>query len=160
MVTGKDRSIIDKAISKSNFLDDRKITDKIFQGLITSADDIYHMKKISSGKYLCNPNSNRDTFEFEVNLEDEIMKPLVSGEEAKRYLDPETETFILFPYSVTDGKASLIDKKNMKTDFPLAWKYLKKWEDELRSRESGKFDDKKWYRFGRSQNLVRQKPIN
>ena len=35
---------------------------------------------------------------YEVEIEDAIMKPLVSGPEAKRYEEPETDTFLLFPY--------------------------------------------------------------
>ncbi len=35
---------------------------------------------------------------YEVEIEDAIMRPLVSGPEAKRYEEPETNTYILFPY--------------------------------------------------------------
>ena len=44
----------------------------------------------------------------------------------------------------------------MAADYPLAWAYLQSWENELRSRENGAFDDNTWYRFGRHQNLDKQ----
>jgi type I restriction-modification system DNA methylase subunit len=156
LVTGKDRSIIDTAMKRSKFLDDTSVTSRIYQGLITSADDIYHLEKLGTGRYRCHPNSSRDAASYDVEIEDEIMKPLVSGSEAKRYITPETQTYLLFPYTVTKGKAGLIPKSDMKSDFPKAWAYLKSWETELRSRESGKFDGKEWHQFGRSQNLGRQ----
>ncbi len=36
------------------------------------------------------------------------------------------------------------------------WEYLKQNEAALRARESGKFDDDQWYRFGRTQNIDKQ----
>jgi hypothetical protein len=40
--------------------------------------------------------------------------------------------------------------------FPKAWAHLRKWEKELRARESSGFDDDEWYRFGRNQNIDKQ----
>ena len=44
----------------------------------------------------------------------------------------------------------------MAAEFPKAWQYLRGFEPELRAREGKKFDDDKWYRMGRSQNLDKQ----
>ena len=156
LATGKDRAIFDQASKKSRYLDDEKLTRRIFQGLITSADDLYHLRWIAPGRYLCKPNSGRETPDFEVEIEDEIMKPLVSGPQAKRYVKPIPEVHLLFPYDVEKGKASLVPKSEMQSRYPKAWAYLLKWEGELRGRESGKFNDHQWYRFGRSQNIARQ----
>jgi hypothetical protein len=91
-----------------------------------------------------------------VELEDAIMKPLVSGSEAKRFLEPQTDTYLLFPYRVDDEGAKLLTPAEMAADFPKAWAYLKGFEVELRARESKKFDDDEWYRMGRNQNLDKQ----
>jgi hypothetical protein len=40
--------------------------------------------------------------------------------------------------------------------FPSAWAHLRRWEQELRKRESNAFDDETWYRFGRNQNIDKQ----
>lgn len=158
LVTGKDRAIIDTAMKRSKYLDHKDVTnDNIFVGIQTSADDIYHLKKIAAGRYLCRPNKSRETPEFEVVIEDAIMKPLVSGQEAKRYIAPETDTYLLFPYDVADGKAAIIPASQMETKYPLAWAYLKKWETELRERESSKMDDdEKWWGYNYPKNLTRQ----
>jgi hypothetical protein len=50
----------------------------------------------------------------------------------------------------------LIAADAMADRFPKAWAYLKSWENELRERESGSFDDHEWYRFGRNQNIDKQ----
>ncbi len=97
------------------------------------------------------------------------MKPLVSGAEAKRYIVPKTDTYLLFPYRVSNRGVVLIDAAAMKAQYPKAWAHLKAWKKELRLRESRKddkgnitfapFDDKQWYRFGRPQNLDKQEVV-
>jgi hypothetical protein len=45
----------------------------------------------------------------------------------------------------------------MAKEFPLAWKYLKSWEKELRARESGKMDrDEDWWAYVYPKNLDKQ----
>ncbi|MDD3801059.1 MAG: N-6 DNA methylase [Desulfuromonas thiophila] len=118
----------------------------IFVGIQTSADAIYHLTRLSSGRY----RTGAGTI---VELEDAIMHPLVSGAEAKRYLEPETNTYLLFPYDLSGGKPQLFSESEMKSRFSLAFAYLKQHENVLRSREGGKFNDVAWYRFGRNQNI-------
>jgi hypothetical protein len=84
------------------------------------------------------------------------MKPLVSGAEAKRYMQPETETYLLFPYRMDQEGVRLIPAGEMAAEYPGAWAYLRSWEQELRARENGAFDDDQWWRFGRHQNLDKQ----
>jgi hypothetical protein len=45
----------------------------------------------------------------------------------------------------------------MEKAFPNAWAYLSRYETELRAREGSSFDDEQWYRFGRSQNIDKQR---
>lgn len=159
LVTGAEREVIDTALKTSSYLDDKKNTSNIYQGLITSADDIFHLKKIGTEKYRCKPNKDRETESYEVEIEDAIMKPLVSGKDAKRYVQPRAETYILFPYDVENGKATLKTENNLRTHYSKAWHHLESWESQLRSRENGKFDSGEWYQFGRSQNIGKQEIV-
>ena len=130
-------------------------------GIQTSADDIYHLKRIAPNRYETRAGD-------EVVIEDAIMHPLISGQEAKRYQTPRTDTFLLFPYTVekpasggTRSVASAIKPRlytaeEMRERFPLAWAFLRSHEATLRGRESKKFDDEAWYRFGRNQNIDKQ----
>lgn len=124
-------------------------TQQIFQGLITSGDPIYHLQKISSGIYQTKKGEN-------VHLEDDIMKPLVSGAEAKRYLAPITDTYILFPYTMDSERPRLFSGDEMSRRCPLAWSYLCANQADLRKRENHSFDDNSWYRFGRNQSIDKQ----
>jgi hypothetical protein len=164
IATGAERRLIDRLAQDCLRLDDPSLTTAIFQGLITSADHIYHLERIADGQYRCSPKKAPP---YVVEIEDDIMKPLVSGAEAKRYEDPETSTYILFPYERTEGGAMrLIPEATMRDHFKKAWRYLETWRDDLRLREAKRdrdgeltdapFDDENWYRFGRNQNLDKQ----
>ena len=156
MITGSDRELIDDLYTRCRRLDNPEITRHIYQGLITSADQIYHLRRLGSGRYECIPKGKDALPPYEVRIEDNLMKPLVSGKEAKRYVEPSIDTYLLFPYTIASGQATLIPTAQMAADYPLAWTYLRSWEDELRSRENEAFDDDSWYRFGRHQNLDKQ----
>lgn len=152
LVTGTERDLIDKLIAGSRRLDDPAISSNIFVGIQTSADHIYHLKRLAPGRYETKPLKGERRGRV-VEIEDQIMRPLVSGPETSRYLTPETETYLLFPYQVQDQRASLIPVNRLQTECPRAWAYLSGHEHELRAREDGSFDDAQWWRFGRSQNL-------
>ena len=158
MATGKDRALIKRLAESCPRLDDAGLTSHVFQGLITSADDLYHFKKVGTGRYWCTPNARtRAGAPHEVEIEDALMRPLVSGPEAKRYEEPHTNTWLLFPYSRDEkGQMRLIDEATMRARFPKAWAHLKRWEKPLRARERNAFDDIGWWRFGRNQSIDKQ----
>lgn len=156
MLTGVERKLIDRLYKTCKRLDDPAHTSNIFVGIQTSADPIYHLDRLGPERYLCTPRGKNPPPPYEVAIEDSIMKPLVSGAEAKRYVTPAPITHILFPYDVDDDGAHLIDTDTMATRYPLAWAHLRSYEAKLRGRESDSFDDAEWYRFGRNQNLDKQ----
>lgn len=149
-----ERNLMGRLSNECLSLGHETVTRQIFQGLITSADFIYHLEKLAPNRYLHKPKGKKGP--FEVEIEDAIMHPLVSGTEAKRYQVPNTSTFILFPYEMENGKVRLISNREMEKRFPKAWAYLKNHEKTLRSREGGKFNDDQWFRFGRTQNIDKQ----
>jgi hypothetical protein len=161
MATGEDRALIDRLAESCLRLDDPRLTSTIFQGLITSADDLFHMKKTAHGRYWCVPKGRMGAVPHEVEIEDAIMRPLISGAEAKRYAEPETDTYLLFPYERDDkGGMRLLEASVLAARFPRAWTHLLRWEDALRGREAKQdkrpFDDDRWYRFGRNQSIDKQ----
>ncbi len=152
LVTGPERELIDKLDQSGLRLEDTQLTRKIFVGIQTSADHIFHLKKLGTNRYEKRPSKDENESRI-VELEDQIMKPLVSGIDAKRYQIPNPESYLLFPYQIVNSCATLLPAATMQNEFPLAWAYLREYETELRSRESKKFDDNQWWRFGRNQNV-------
>ena len=156
IATGADRALIERLARDCLRLDDPSLTVAVFQGLITSADHIFHLKRLGPARYKGTP-TGKNAMPYEVAIEDAMMKPLVSGLEAKRYEQPDTDTYLLFPYARdARGAMRLLSADDMARRFPKAWAHLRRWEQELRNRESRAFDDETWYRFGRNQSISKQ----
>jgi hypothetical protein len=130
-----------------------KLAEKIFVGLQTSADRIYIFEKLGdsvSGLVRVHSQATGKVHE----LESELLKPLLSGHDIKRYGVPMPQRLLLFPYRVNEGKATLIPVEDFAGTFPNCWKYLLRNRSILEDREGGKFKVQGWYRFGRTQNLA------
>ena len=161
LTTGDDRELIDRIVERCLRLDDPRVTRQIFVGIQTSADEIYHLRKIGPGRYECAPRGREAPAPYEVQIEDEIMKPLVSGMEAKRYVEPRTDTYLLFPYRIDQQGAHLISAEAMANSFPNAWNYLSSCEAQLRRREGGKMNhDDRWWAYNYPKNLDKQQLEN
>lgn len=81
--------MIDGLYKRCLRLDHPSHTSNIFVGIQTSADAIYHLKKKGSGRYVCQPDGKPKPPPYEVELEDDLMKPLVAGADVKRFVEPD-----------------------------------------------------------------------
>ena len=152
MLSGAERDLVDRLDRDCDRLGDDDVSEAVFVGLQTSADNIYHLERIAPGRYRSAASEGT-----EVRIEDEIMHPLVSGPEAKRYIAPHTQTYILFPYRPVGTSIALISEEIMEQQFPLAWGYLRSHERDLRARESNKMDDdENWWGYNYPKNLGKQ----
>jgi hypothetical protein len=157
IATGSERALIERLARDCVRLDDPSVTSGIIVGIQTSADHIYHLERLGAGRYKGTPKG-KGAVSYEVEIEDTIMKPLISGPEAKRYEEPETDTHLLFPYERdARGAMRLISAEDMARRFPQAWAHLRRWEENLRSRESGKMDrDEDWWGYVYLKNMAKQ----
>ncbi len=152
LVSKREGEILEKMESVSVKLED--VVDEIIVGIQTSADDVYILELISDE--FSHYRVYSKALNKEVLLEKELLRPLVTGEDIERYFVRKSKKLLLFPYKVSGEKAELIPEEELKEEYPNIWKYLKENEDRLRNRESGKFNDDGWYRYGRHQNLDKQ----
>jgi hypothetical protein len=157
MATGAERALIARLSRDCLRLDDPSLTNGIIVGIQTSADYIYHLERLGIGRYKCKPKG-RGAVPYEVEIEDAIMKPLVSGPEAKRYEEPETDTYLLFPYERdAGGLMRLIPANEIERRFPRAWAHLRRWEKELRAREKEKMNrEDDWWGYVYLKNMTKQ----
>lgn len=146
-----DRDLIEKLLLSCPPLGDDSNTKHIFQGLVTSADGIYHLTRCAPSRY---QHEKRGSQGPTYDIEDTIMHPLVSGRDAKRYEKPRIKTFLLFPYNLTVTPPRLYTSEEMMQNFPNAWQYLKGHEDDLRGREKGKMNrNDSWWGYVYPKNL-------
>lgn len=136
---GEEAAIIEKI--KNIGLPLEEVTDRIFQGLKTSADKIYVMdvieRKVKSIKV------HSSYLDRDVELEPDFLKPLIKGGQMLRYLIGETEKVILFPYRGLD----LVQKDSIVEKLPKTWAYLTECRKYLEEREEGKMRGDQWYAY-------------
>ncbi len=156
LTTGVERRVIDKLQRTGKRLDDRTLTRNIFVGIQTSADYIYHLKKIGPNRYEEKPEKVQRRGRV-VEIEDRLMRPLISGSHVKRYTTPQTNIFLLFPYNLINGQMTLISALEMQRDYRSAWEYFRYHEKQLRARENHKMDsDEFWWAYNYPKNLDKQ----
>lgn len=143
-------SILNKLYKHPRRMSD--IFDKIFQGLATSKDDVYFL-------YDCESNDNYITgyskyLSSTIQIERELVKPLLKGEDVHRYEPVKSDRYVIFPYKKENDSAILYTEEELKSNFPLGYAYLKQCEPALRDREKGKFNmDGQWFQYSRKQGI-------
>lgn len=127
-----------------------QIAERIFQGIRTSANDTYVLHNRGSG--------NAGTRNFStaskrlVSLEKTLLRPIVKGQEIKRYAYLAPENWVLVPYEISQGSVRLLTAAEL-ARLPNTWDYLREHEITLRNREDGRMNHAEWYAFGRLQNI-------
>lgn len=65
---------------------------------------------------------------------------------------------LIFPYTINNGQASVIDERTMKSQYPKTYTYLKSKRELLNRRDKGKTNTyPEWYAYGRTQSLIMPK---
>ncbi|MDD4873408.1 MAG: N-6 DNA methylase, partial [Dehalococcoidales bacterium] len=139
-----DKNLFDKLSCNAKPLGD--IAERIFQGLVTSADKIYILEKRSESANDKIRVYSRSLAK-EVELEKALLKPLLMGNDIERYQYPAPAYFLLFAYKVSDDKADLVTEQEFVSSYPLCWKYLLNNRKALENRENGKMKNDRWYAY-------------
>jgi len=147
---GKSAELLDKLSKMPVKLGD--VTERIFQGIKTSADKIYIVEEIErKGKRVKIFSKEKNA---EYWLEPNLLHPLIKGGDSKRYCLSRTNRLILFPYlKQKKDITELIDESTLKNDYPLTYAYLVDNKSYLENREGGKMHGVRWYSYGRTQAL-------
>jgi len=124
----------------------------IFVGVQTSADKVYFLKpEKMTQRFIHFTDKNGKSRK----IEKEIVRPSLLDVQLECFGKSIANTFILFPYKIEGDRAVLYTPEEMEQKFPMCWKYLKDYEDELQDRSIQNGTPETWYRFGRSQSLTK-----
>jgi hypothetical protein len=123
--------------------------DRIFQGLVTGADDVFVLDKREDGQLWS------EALQEPVAIEEELVHAYCKGSASvARYHLGETHKVILFPYHPSGGRAELLRPDELAASYPLTWRFFSRCRSVLEAREHGKWKNERWYAYGRSQNLT------
>lgn len=122
----------------------------ISQGVIPGNDKIYYFEIIeeNNSSYKIK-NLNNEVDEIEKGL----VRKIIKGNNVSRYLIPENDYYIIYPYQLQDGKQNILNENEFITNFPKTYKYLSKYKDfliELRIKYKTNID---WYGFHRPREM-------
>lgn len=125
----------------------------IFVGIQTSMNDLFHLEEIAPGIF----RNLTMTDEQTVELEAELVHPLVKGPGAKRYHWETGNMRILVPYKILDAKAVLLSEDDLRNNYPKTWEYFCRYESMLRARENGKMNlPTGWWAYNYPKNIEKQ----
>jgi len=137
--------------SAANRLGD--LAQRMFQGIRTSMNRVFVLQGIA-------PATNTYRSDFlgqEIELEDNLLRPFLQGEDIRRYQIKSPSNVVIVPYrtETRSGIPSLhlYTPAEMMKDSPKTWDYLRACETELRSRERGRMDHDDWYAYVYPKNL-------
>jgi hypothetical protein len=77
----------------------------------------------------------------DLELEKELLKPVLKGKDIKRYSPPKTNLRVVYPYE--DGE--VISAETLAEEYPQTWSYLNDNEEALKDRSYVMESNKEWY---------------
>jgi len=128
------------------------VAPRIFQGLVTGADPIFFAHIIGETKGSIVRIKNMLGKEHEIEIR--VLRPLLKGQDIRRYEVKWKDLWIIYPYLLEGDAATLYSVEELKNQFPKTWQYFLDYENELKGRENGKWKTSRdWYAYGRRQNI-------
>ncbi len=154
------RTMIERLGREALRLDQPENSRSIIVGVQATVNDIYHLRRLGKDRYVRSPRKEKGRpkpAEELVEIEDGIMRPLISGAEAKRFISPKTDTYLIFPYEVEGQSAIALTADQIRYKYPKAFSYLTRFEEKLR-KANGCSDPKdgRWVRYTYPKNLAVQ----
>jgi hypothetical protein len=120
----------------------------ISQGIVSVGDSIFIMDGSISGMYF---EGYSEALGETVKIEKELMKPLLKGDDVKRYMDLGSDNFVFYPHHQTGKKTAPYEEAEMKEQFPMAYKYISNFKLILTEKKVRyKTNPKYWYSLHRS----------
>ena len=115
---------------------------RIFVGMQTSLDAVYVFEGIDKGSSI---EAYNPKYDYHFEIEKELVKPFIKGNEISKYKKLSNNYYVLFPYG---ENGTGISEEYIKSNLPKTYLYLKHFEKEIKGRENGKMNvEKGWYLY-------------
>lgn len=143
------QSVIDKINRQPLTL--KNVFENISQGVVSVGDEIFLIKGEISGDMF---TGYSEKTKQRITLEAAIVKPLLKGENVRRYAPVTREYFVFYPHFENNNKTIPFEEEYFKTNYPLAYNYILPFKDELIEKKIRyKTNPKAWYSLHRSREI-------
>ncbi len=129
----------------------KDIMSNISQGVVSVGDDIFIMEgEIRNGTFRGYSNKMQANVEIEAAL----MRPLLKGDEVKKYGVLRASSYIIYPHYEKDGKTIPFEENEFKARFKKAYNYFLPFKNELiKKKIRYKTNPRYWYSLHRSREI-------
>jgi type I restriction-modification system DNA methylase subunit len=127
------------------------ITEKIAQGIRTSANEVYVLDLVSESGNLVTAHSKQ--LDRDVKLERRAVSLFLQGREIKPFQILPSGKVVIIPYQIENGRAKLIAEKEMREGLPKTFAYLLDNKTYLENRERGRMRGSDWYAYIYPKNI-------
>ena len=129
----------------------KDIFENISQGIVSVGDEIFIMKgKFIEEKFI----GYSEKIGKSVEIESSLMKPLLKGEDIKKYSPLFVNHYVIYPHYEKNGKTVPYEEEEFKKKFPLGYSYFLLFKDELIEKKLRyKTNPRCWYSLHRSREM-------
>ncbi|MCF1751855.1 Eco57I restriction-modification methylase domain-containing protein [Mariniradius sediminis] len=123
----------------------------ISQGVVSVGDDIFLLKgKINGSEF----TGFSDRLGKEITIEADVVKPLLKGEDVKRYAPIRNDYFVVYPHEEVNGKTVPFEEEEFIKRYPKAYSYMLPFKQELIEKKIRyKTNPRAWYSLHRSREI-------
>lgn len=132
-----------------------ELVEGIYQGVVTGLNDVFVLEAIAPEN---SPATSEAIAVFSpqlqqtIQIEQDILKPFVKGEDIHRFGSIHPRRFILYPYQTIGDRIALYSEAQLQEQFPLAYHYLQQNQATLQQRGSDRMSYESWYALWNSRN--------
>jgi len=157
LVSGQLKQAYNNIINQSETLENLIGSDNIYNGIQTSANNIYiHTKTKEDNKYIYFTKEQKD-WKIEKKLTRPYYKTSSGRDNLNTYRPFSPNAFVIYPYIKTKKGIQFVELEKLKKNFPFAFTFLNHYRNKLdnpkRDIKPTPETENEWYRYGRHQSL-------
>lgn len=142
----RERRVLDKMEDAGEPVGD--LAAYLSEGIVSGDNDVLFPELIEQDGEFTRVRCPENGEEYE--LESEVVRPLVTGDEIERYLRPDVEYCVVYPYEIQGGEHTMISEERLESEFPRTYDYLTEFRERLADRGTANMRYNSWYALYRS----------
>ncbi|MCW3074878.1 MAG: type restriction-modification system methyltransferase subunit [Flaviaesturariibacter sp.] len=129
----------------------KDVFEYISQGVVSVGDDIFIMKgEFINDKFI----GWSERLKQQIEVEASLMKPLLKGDEIKKYAPLQIAYYTIYPHIEIGNKTIPLDEVDFRNQYPLGYAYMLQFKEELSDKKIRyKTNPKHWYSLHRAREI-------
>jgi hypothetical protein len=155
LITPELETVYNKIVNQSISLEKLIGSENIFNGIQTSATDIYIHKALNEDDRYYYFSKDGKIWKVEKELTRPYYQTSKNNDNLYTYRPFKPNSFVIYPYKSNKGIVEFVTINDLRNNYPYTYEYLLNFKDILVKRDIQpipKTDDE-WYRYGRHQSL-------